>query len=130
VDQVPFERGHERVRTGIQTDVVVDACVVHQSMQLAELGQRGLHGRLARGGVGQFDLEEARTRLRFAKLPFESGLQRSACEDHWNRAFRRELQADRTTDAGTAAGDDHDLVGQVQVHGVGSAAALSPRRRP
>src|SRR5579859_6637906 len=127
MDQVLFDRRFERGTAGIEPDVVVDAGVVDQAVQCAEFGQCRVDRTAALRLVGQFDLKKARTRLRTAQVAFERRRQRAAAKNQRDRAFRRQRLADRAADTGAAAGDDHDLVAQFEVHHGISAKAYTRR---
>jgi hypothetical protein len=95
---------------------VVDAGVVHQPVDGAAAGHRLRDGLAACPLVGHFQLEEAETRLQGTQLLLERGIQRLSIQHHRHRRFASQLPADGGADAGASAGDDDDLVLQMQIH--------------
>ena len=116
VNEVFFQRPHEGGTPGIKPDVVVDAGVVDEAINLLKLGL-GLCDSGPTGLViGQVELEISPARLQGGEPGAEILRPRVFAEHHRNSALLGQRQRNRRANTAGTAGHDHHLVFQMQVH--------------
>ncbi|CAH0326344.1 hypothetical protein SRABI106_04620 [Rahnella aquatilis] len=116
VDQILLERLHKGFATGIQPDAVVGTGVIHQPVDTAVAGMHLIHRRLATGFVAQFSQYKTGLWRKLLQFMHQFIGRFGIADDHRNRAFFRQRQRNRRADTGTAAGDHHHFILQMQIH--------------
>src|SRR5205085_11010947 len=104
-----------------QADLVIAPCIVHESIDPTKLFRSEVNG--FRTTLRKFEISGNESANSVALLQFVLQLCASrtiAVHDYWDRAFRRARPHDCGADSLRAAGNDHDLVFQLQVHALAS----------
>ncbi|EKD98177.1 MAG: hypothetical protein ACD_23C00549G0001 [uncultured bacterium] len=113
VNQVALQRAHKSVTPCLQTDVVIDARVVHQAVNAAKFGHNLLNRSAASGILGQLDLNEHVLGIGGSHLPSELGGHRAFAQNDRDGTLLCQRQRDRGTNATGATGHDDHFVFQM-----------------
>ena len=119
MEEIALERCHEFIGTGPEADPVIDSRIVNNAVKAAE-GVEGLLDGVAAGfHLGQFRLDHEASSVSGADAgqQFPAGLRTAANDDRDGTLADKNLHRGGS-DALGAAGDDHDLVFDLEVHGL------------